>query len=409
MMKALDHESTYIVGVSGGCDSMALLDMVVNEGYHVIVAHVNYNLRDDTDQDYAVVYDYCQRHEVPFYYLECDHSQATGNFQDYARNVRYDFYKELYDRYHCDGVLLAHHLDDVYETIYMQKERHSQVAYMGIKEMTDIKGMTIIRPLLNVRKKALYDYCQSHQVAYHEDYTNFQSDYQRDYVRNQVLSSYSQEELDDLLAYARAYNDKQKPLLEKVDQLMDRYQKQGYLNLEDFTDDVSDILIYRMLSTVIVPSSIHGSLIQEIKKQLSSDHPNIKVLLPVNHLFIKQYHNVTIVQKRTQVDYSFEFDTWKDFCCEFFSLTSEGPMHEGIILKESDFPITIRNRRPGDVIETHGGKKKVSRLFIDAKIPQEERATWPILLDCHGKILLIPGIAKNKEYLATNPCCFVIK
>ena len=63
--KYLSHQKRYVIGVSGGCDSMALLDMMVKKNYIVAIAHVNYNLREDTDEDYKVVHDYALQHNIP--------------------------------------------------------------------------------------------------------------------------------------------------------------------------------------------------------------------------------------------------------------------------------------------------------------------------------------------------------
>ena len=69
----LNKNKLYIVGVSGGCDSMALLDVLRIKGYRVLVAHVNYNYRDDTDIDYEVVSEYCAKYGIAFYYKEFHH------------------------------------------------------------------------------------------------------------------------------------------------------------------------------------------------------------------------------------------------------------------------------------------------------------------------------------------------
>lgn len=63
----LDKKKRYLVGVSGGVDSMALLDMLVKKGYQVRVVHYNYHLRNDSDLDEKLVFSYCQKHQIPFY------------------------------------------------------------------------------------------------------------------------------------------------------------------------------------------------------------------------------------------------------------------------------------------------------------------------------------------------------
>lgn len=99
---------------------------------------------------------------------------------------------------------------------------------------------------------------------------------------------------------------------------------------------------------------------------------------------------------------------YKDQQLHYF-LTDQGHLHDGVFLSKEDFPIVIRCFKNGDTIKTSGGTKKVSRLFIDRKIPRDERKIWPIVENCHGEIILIPHIAKNIKYLYTKPNVFVIK
>ena len=82
-LELLDRSKYYIIGVSGGCDSMYLLDTLRKLGYHLLVAHVNYNFRHDSYLDYELVSDYCATYGIPFYYKEY-HSQDyhQGNFQN---------------------------------------------------------------------------------------------------------------------------------------------------------------------------------------------------------------------------------------------------------------------------------------------------------------------------------------
>ena len=110
-----------LIGVSGGPDSMALLDMMKDK-YEVYVAHVNYHHRDSALRDEKIVEKYCMKYQLPFFkkdYVEV----GGGNFQENARIFRYEFYKEIIDKYNLEYVMLAHHKDDLIETYLMQKKR----------------------------------------------------------------------------------------------------------------------------------------------------------------------------------------------------------------------------------------------------------------------------------------------
>ena len=164
-----------------------------------------------------------------------------------------------------------------------------------------------------------------------------------------------------------------------------------------------------MLKKDIYPPLITENLVQEIIKQTHSQKPNIEISLPVNFVFIKKYNNIAVRKKEIDDTYYVKYESfYKDQQLHYF-LTDQGHLHDGVFLSKEDFPIVIRCFKNGDTIKTSGGTKKVSRLFIDRKIPRDERKIWPIVENCHGEIILIPHIAKNIKYLYTKPNVFVIK
>ncbi len=406
----LNKEKCYIVGVSGGCDSMYLLDCLRQKGYNVLVAHVNYNYRYDSYVDFQLVRDYCRRYAIPFYYREFhDHDYCQGNFQNQARIMRYQFYKKLYEVYDCDGLILGHQLDDDIESIYMQLEHHNTVYYLGIKETNIVDGMKIIRPLMKYLKKDIVHLCLENNIPYHDDYTNFETDFERDRVRNTILNTYSKEEKEALFQKAKMHNERMKKLEVKVQPYYQEYILKQRINYQDIPSELMDIFLYLILKDKLSAQLISYSLICEIKKQMYSSKPNVQMNLPVNYLFIKEYNNIYIVENNGYEDYCYEFNEIKEFQCEYFRMSYEGHNNQGVYLKESDFPITIRNMRIGDKMNTSAGTKKVSRLFINAKIPMFCRKRWPLLLNKNGTIILIPNIAKNIDYLTTKPNLFVLE
>ena len=90
-------------------------------------------------------------------------------------------------------------------------------------------------------------------------------------------------------------------------------------------------------------------------------------------------------------------------------MLDNGHINEGVYLSQDDNPITVRTMREGDSIMTSAGTKKLSRLFINAKIPALKRKTWPVVLNKDQSIILVPHIAKHIDYLTTKPNVFVIK
>lgn len=406
----LDKDKLYVIGVSGGCDSMTLLDVLRSKNYKLLVAHVNYNFRDDTDQDYEVVSEYCAKYGIPFFYKQFHHDDyKDGNFQDRARELRYSFYKEIYDYYCCSGVVLGHHLDDHLESIYMQLQRNNNLHFLGIKEVSEVKDMVIIRPLRNCFKDEILAYCRGNNIDYHDDYTNFQTDFTRDKVRNTILNKYSKEEKEELLKKAHEHNLRVIENERLVEPYYTMYKNDGQIYYYYIPKELRNMFLYMILKDVMHPNLISSSLIKEIKHQIHSVKPNIQMNLPVNYLFIKEYDNIYIVDKNKIKGYSYTFDKFTLFGCDYFHLLESGHINEGVYLSENDYPITIRTMQEGDSILTSSGTKKLSRLFINAKVPALKRKTWPVLLNKDGIIILVPHIAKNIDYLTTKPNVFVIK
>ena len=367
----LDKNRKYLVGVSGGVDSMALLDMLVKKAYNVFVVHYNYHFREDSDLDENLVRSYCQNHHLPFYVRQGDKKEyQKGNFEMLAREKRYAFYKEIGDLNGIDTIILGHHLNDHLETIVMQLQRHNTKGYLGIKEQSYVKNMHVVRPLLKLKKQQLIDYCTKNHLEYHEDYTNYDTRYTRNHVRHIDLKKYSEQEL---LEKASKHNQQYKKQQANLQQIYQKYDQNHFLYLDKLPTESLDQIIYYMLKKDIYPPLITENLVQEIIKQIHSQKPNIEISLPVNFVFIKKYNNIAVRKKEIDDTYYVKYESfYKDQQLHYF-LTDQGHLHDGVFLSKEDFPIVIRCFKNGDTIKTSGGTKKVSRLFIDRKIPRDER------------------------------------
>ncbi len=408
VLKKYPKDKPYIVGVSGGCDSMCLLDLLVKNHYQVIVCHVNYNLRNDTIEDYLVVSEYCKKNHIPFYYKEVDYI-PKDNFQDAARKIRYQFYYEIGQLYHTHDVFLGHHQDDVLETIMMQKERNQQYTYWGIKENSIVQQNHVIRILLACLKKEIIEYCQKYHVPYHDDYTNFQTHFRRDYLRNVCIPQMSETQKQEILNEAKYHNQAINNQNQKIEKIFKKvYQHHRLIYPLIAKEDLEDTIRYYLIES-IPTKKVSQSLVKEVVKSLNSSSPNIIVKLPCNKQFVKEYDKAYIETQTSLHSYQYQFDTLDKYKHSYFLIQKSGHPNCGVYVDEHSWPITIRNIKPGDTIELSYGTKKVQRLFIDQKIPKKYRNIWPIVVDKNGKILLIPNIAKNIAQINTKPNVFVVE
>ncbi len=408
MFEQLRKDKQYLIGVSGGCDSMALLDMLHKAGYQVVAIHVNYFLRFDSSLDEMTVRSYCLSNEIPFRVRHVHQEDyQKGNFQTIARKIRYRFYAKIGAEFGCDTVVLGHHLDDQYETIYMQKMR-GFTGFMGISGHSEVEGLSVIRPLLETPKSSLRSYCHDNGVYYRDDYTNFEVEFTRDRIRNIVMPDLSASQKKELLLYRGYHNLQKSNLIKQVKPAVEKYRKQGSLDIGSFSDDNYQELLYAILALYLDKELINYNLIDEIYKQLESPKPNLKISLPVNYEFIKEYHNVYVTSVIDMDQYEEIVTAIEPLQSSYFKLELAGPLNNGVFVKADDLPLTIRSPKAGDKIVTSGGTKKVSRIFIDNKIPLKQRKIYPVVLNARNELILVPGLAKNIGYMTTKANIFVL-
>jgi len=176
----------YVVAVSGGVDSMALLDLLRNRpGVKLTVAHFDHGIRDDSAEDRKLIQDVTRRHKLPFVYdrarLGKDASEAT------ARAARYAFLHKVRAQSDARAIITAHHLDDAVETAI-----HNMLRGTGRKGMSSLHGAhpghgPVIRPLLHLPKSQLRSYAEKQGLEWREDSTNADLKYRRNYIRHKLI------------------------------------------------------------------------------------------------------------------------------------------------------------------------------------------------------------------------------
>ncbi len=198
-------EKKYLAAVSGGPDSMALLDLYKDQ--IKAVCNVNYKKRVDSDIDQKIVEEYCKQHGIECYVkvLSDKDYELGGNFQNLARIIRYDFFLEIAHQLKIDTILIAHNLNDHLETAYMNIEKHSLSPYYGIKKVNHYHDLRIIRPLLDVKKQDLQTYCDLKKIPYAIDSSNCQDIYERNKIRK-IINRFSDEKLNQFKELINQFN-----------------------------------------------------------------------------------------------------------------------------------------------------------------------------------------------------------
>ncbi|MEX0685878.1 MAG: tRNA lysidine(34) synthetase TilS [Balneolales bacterium] len=177
----LQDDALFIVGVSGGPDSMVLLYILHKLNRNILAAHVNYKKREESDHDEKLVKSFCKNIGVRCLAKVAKPNLASGNFQNWARDLRRDFFKDLKKQYNAKAILTAHHKHDQIETLMQKVLRGSSIsAWGGIQEFDG----DYLRPLLDISKDEILNYASLNKVPYSIDYTNLESNYSRNFIRN---------------------------------------------------------------------------------------------------------------------------------------------------------------------------------------------------------------------------------
>ncbi len=154
--------------------------------HKIVVAHVNYQIRDDANNDEKIVRDFCQKYAIQCEVLQVK-TKVSGNFQAWARKIRYQFFEKIAKKYQIKKVLVAHHKDDFVETALMQQQSGRKPKYFGIKSENILFNLKIQRPLLHkVWKREIERFLHKHHINYAIDSSNQKFLYTRNKIRNQL-------------------------------------------------------------------------------------------------------------------------------------------------------------------------------------------------------------------------------
>jgi tRNA(Ile)-lysidine synthase len=178
-----------LIAVSGGVDSMVLLDLMRQLEYNIYVAHCNFNLRArESDQDEELVRAYCREHEIPCFVTSFSTKEIAAerkiSIQMAARELRYEWFAELQQAHSLDRLITAHHLNDHVETFFIHLIRGS-----GLRGLSGMPYKTeqIARPLIFTTKQEVREYAEKKKVVYREDVSNQDDKYLRNKIRLDII------------------------------------------------------------------------------------------------------------------------------------------------------------------------------------------------------------------------------
>ncbi|MGD9677815.1 MAG: tRNA lysidine(34) synthetase TilS [Vulcanibacillus sp.] len=425
--KMVENSGPIVVGVSGGSDSMALLDILSKTiPNKLIVAHLNHKFRgveanDDAEfvkQECATrgMYAIIKEVDVPKYMEE-----SNLGAQEAARKVRYQFYLDVAKNMDAEIIALGHHLDDQAETILMRIIRGTGLyGLSGIPYIRNIENCKIIRPLLDVQKMQIEDYCKVNNV----DYINDKSNYSTKYFRNEVrintipfLSRYNNKIVTHLYQLGKIAQDENNYLNRVANVFLRKNltEYKGTKNLDINLFQTLDVALQRRVIHLIlkqynVKQEISYSNIESIIKITNQQHPSksldlsgIRVYRQYKQLIFSVLPKGPINLYKYELSIPFEKNILEINKKIIVFIKGIYEQQEGLweVFDYDQFDnklLVIRSKEDGDKIELKGlqGSKKVKKLYIDLKIPREIRNSVPII-ELGDKIIWLPGVKRSKH------------
>lgn len=407
-----------IIGVSAGPDSMALLHMSIkNINKKIVCVHINHNVRKQSNEEEQYLKKYCKDNSILFESMKIT-SYNEKNFENEARKKRYAFYEEILKKYNSHTLLLAHHGDDLIETVLMKIIRGSNLeGYAGIKTYSKQKNYLIIRPLLNLTKEDILKYNKDNNIKYYIDDTNSNDTYTRNRIRLNILPILKQEKKDihlKFLNYSNILQDYYNYIEDITIERLNTTYKNNIIETNTFKKEhpfMQRNIIFYILSKIYNDEAniIKDKNIDDILKLINSNKPNLIINLPRKLIVKKEYNKVLFeFNKETNNSYSYIFDNIIKIDNMIIKkvdiMETDGNDVCRLNSKDIKLPLHIRNKKNGDYIYLLGtnGKKKLKDIFIENKIPISIREKYPILTDDNNNILWIPNVKKSKYNVKNN-------
>lgn len=405
-MLDLNKDLFYVLACSFGPDSMALFDMLIKEHYRFAVAHVNYHKRDVSNYEEESLRKICAQNDIKIMVLDTEGIEHKGNFQAWAREIRYDFFAKCIRENNADALLVAHHMDDLLETYIMQTSKNKLLDYYGIKSQTTINEVKVLRPLLSYEKKELYDYCLDNNVPFSLDVSNDSDMYTRNKIRHETINKLTKKEKLEVVKTVDFQNKQiEKKLKEISKHIVDKQIEIAYiLSLRDIKD--VQYAIDLLLKQNCIKKSASLFAVKELLKALNNEHPNIRIPITKNKFFIKDYKILKIGDNLEVNNYTYIVREPAIVDTEFFRVDLLNH-YKDLRVSEDDFPLTIRNAQKGDMSYINNIPKKVSRLYIDWKMPKELRTVWPLIFNKKGQLVYVLRYHDEKSKNSNN--FFVVK
>lgn len=410
--------ATFLLAISGGADSMVLLHLCKSLGLNVEVAHLNYKLRKvDSDNDQQLVAQICQQNDIPFhlYVVSGKDNPPKNSIQDWARMLRYNFFRKIQQDRNLDFLITAHHLNDQLETFIIHLSKAS-----GIKGLSGIPSNenNTLRPLLDFTKEEIYACAKENRIEFREDLSNQKNDYLRNRIRNEIVPKLMEVNTNFLTNFAKSisYLNQTKNFVdEKISEIEDtiiinkedhvHINKKLFLNQSEFVQfEIMRKFGFNEVQEISkMKKAKVGKKFISREFQLTIDR-EIFILEKIVDLILEEVPEEIILEINTENIIIIPDDLQP-------KIEELGKVNWKINSDKIKFPLKLRRKKDGDLFHPIGmiGKKKISKFCKDEKIPiLAQQKIW-LLCDGHDNVLGVMPFRQDRRFAAVKESSEIIK
>jgi len=414
-----NRKTKILLAISGGLDSIVMLDLFIKSKLPIAVAHCNFGLRGkESDGDELFVKKLSAKNKIDFHRKKFDTSSYSKQYkvsiQVAARDLRYQWFSEIIKKESYSSLATAHHLDDSIETFFINLLRGT-----GLKGLTGIPSKTnfLIRPLSNFSRSEILDYAKLKKLEWREDSSNNTEDYLRNRIRKNVspILLKLQPELHEVMRKNLEHLQQSNFLLEEYASLLkEKFVEQPSkdiwkINIETLTrEKYPTEKLQLLLSGPGIKSADLQSMLKLNDPGKEYESGDFRILRDRNHLIVqKKKRNL---DKTVIISENLDEIQYMDLLIRFKKVKPETVKHplksgniENVDAGKLSFPLQLRAWKAGDYFYPLGMKqrKKVSDFLIDQKVDRFEKEKCSVLLSGND-IVCILGLRIDDRFKITE-------
>jgi len=422
----LSEQGLHLVAVSGGGDSVALMSVLQRLGYRVEIVHCNFRLRgEESDRDEQFVADLCQRRGIPLHRIHFDTFEYASlhkvSIEMAARELRYRYFEQLRKDVGAETVCVAHHRDDVVETLLMNLMRGT-----GIHGLTGIRPRNgyVVRPLLCVSRDEILKYLDSIAQDYVTDSTNQADDALRNRIRHHLVPM-----MEQIVPHSSANMARSAMNMQEAERWLDAAMKSQFSLLVAESGERMSVDIRRLVQQPSVefflfewlsPYGFSPAQVLSLSARLSSDvQPGLQYLSASHELIVDRDSLILaplmdqLPQMRIPETGVYRYQGNVRFKVSFpdevvISKSTDSATFDKALVR---FPIVVRPVQQGDRFHPFGmkGSRLVSDYLTDRKVTLFDKRRQLVVADASGAILWLVGHRIDNRFRVTADTTAVLR